>query len=163
MAESVVAFLLENLSQLLENGAKLLSGAEDKIRSLHNKLQIINVYLKSSSDHGKKNRKEMEQKIVSQIRDVVQLAGDVIDTFITNVSMDNRRTKLGRMLHGVEHTKMLHNVAGKNNKKEMEQKIVTQIRDVAHLAGNVIDTFITVVSMHNSQQENQAGENAPWS
>ncbi|KAJ1385480.1 Virus X resistance protein-like, coiled-coil domain [Sesbania bispinosa] len=109
MAESVVAFLLENLS-LLANEAKLLSGVKDKIRSLHNELQIINVYLKSSSEQGKKNKMEMEQKIVSQIRDVAQLAGDDIDTFITNVSMHNRRTKLGRMLHGVEHTKMLHNI-----------------------------------------------------
>ncbi|KAJ1430391.1 Virus X resistance protein-like, coiled-coil domain [Sesbania bispinosa] len=64
MAESVVAFLLENLSQLLANEAKLLSSVEDKIRSLHNELQIINVYLKSSSDQGK-NNKEMEQKIIS--------------------------------------------------------------------------------------------------
>ncbi|KAJ1415168.1 Glutamine-Leucine-Glutamine, QLQ [Sesbania bispinosa] len=51
-------------------------------------------YLKSSSE-GNKNKKEMEQKVVSQIRDVAHVAEDVIDTFITNVSMHNIRTKLG--------------------------------------------------------------------
>ncbi|KAJ1411948.1 Virus X resistance protein-like, coiled-coil domain [Sesbania bispinosa] len=111
MAESAVAFLLQNLSQLLKNEAKLLFGVEDKIKLLHNELQMINVYLKSSSEQ--KNMKEIQQTVVSQIRDVAYEAEDVIDTFITNVSIYNRRSKVGRMLHSVEHAKMLHNLAEK--------------------------------------------------
>ncbi|KAJ1385481.1 Virus X resistance protein-like, coiled-coil domain [Sesbania bispinosa] len=67
MAESVVAFLLENLSQLLANEAKLLSGVEDKIRSLHNELQIINVYLKSSSEQRTRRRWNKNLSVKSEM------------------------------------------------------------------------------------------------
>ncbi|XP_016187943.1 disease resistance protein RPP8-like isoform X2 [Arachis ipaensis] len=111
MADGVVSFLLENLSQLLASEAKLLCGLEGRIRSLHSELEIINVLLKSFE--GKRNKKEMEQVVANQIRDVAQEAEDVIDTFVANVAMHKRRSKLGRMFHGVSHTKLLHDVAEK--------------------------------------------------
>ncbi|CAL5212634.1 unnamed protein product [Lathyrus oleraceus] len=117
MADSVVAFLLEHLSQLLQREANLLCGVEDKIVSLRNELEIINIYLKTSSE-GKinSNNREIEQKVLSQIRDVSYLAEDVIDTFITNVAFYKKRNMLGRMLHSVDHAKLLHDVAEKIDK-----------------------------------------------
>ncbi|CAK8576761.1 unnamed protein product [Lathyrus sativus] len=111
MAESAVAFLLEHLSQLLQREAKLLSGVEDKIISLRNELEIINIYLKTSSEGN--NNKEIEQKVLSQIRDVSYSAEDVIDTFITKVAFYKKRNLLGRMLRSVKHAKLLHEVAEK--------------------------------------------------
>ncbi|XP_058769240.1 putative disease resistance RPP13-like protein 3 [Vicia villosa] len=116
MADSVVAFLLEHLSQLLQREANLLCGVEDKIISLRNELEIINIYLKTSSEWKKNNHKQIEQKVLTQIRDVSYSAEDVIDTFITNVAFYKKRNVLGRMLHSVGHAKLLHDVAEKIDK-----------------------------------------------
>ncbi|GAU30610.1 hypothetical protein TSUD_62300 [Trifolium subterraneum] len=115
MADSVVSFLLEHLSQLLQREANLLCGVEDKIISLRNELEIINVYLKTSHQ-GKNNNKQIEQKVLSQIRDVSYVAEDVIDTFIANVSIYKKRNVIGRMIHSVGHAKLLHDVAEKIDK-----------------------------------------------
>ncbi|MED6182970.1 hypothetical protein PIB30_033572 [Stylosanthes scabra] len=124
MADGVVSFLLENLSQLLASEAKLLCGLKDRIRSLHSELEIINVLLKTFE--GKRNKKEMDQVVVNQIRDVAQEAEDVIDTFVANVAIHKRRSKLGRMLHGVSHSKLLHDVA---EKIETIKATLSDIRD----------------------------------
>ncbi|XP_058769258.1 putative disease resistance RPP13-like protein 3 [Vicia villosa] len=114
MADSVVSFLLEHLSQLLLREANLLFGVEDKIISLRNELEIINVYLKTSSQG--KNNTELKQTVLSQIRDVSHLAEDVIDTFITNIALYKNRNLPGRMLHSIDHAKLLHDVAEKIDK-----------------------------------------------
>ncbi|MED6182968.1 hypothetical protein PIB30_033570 [Stylosanthes scabra] len=111
MAYAVVSFVLENLSQLLAQEVNLLYGVEDKVRSLHSELKIISALLKASE--GKKSKKEIEQEVLSQIRDVAYEAGDVIDTFVANMAMHKRRNKLWRMLHGFDHAKLRHDVAGK--------------------------------------------------
>ncbi|CAJ2679540.1 unnamed protein product [Trifolium pratense] len=116
MADSVVSFLLEHLSQLLQREANLLCGVEDKIISLRNELEIINVYLKTSPQGKNNNNKQIEQKVLSQIRDISYVAEDVIDTFIANVSIYKNRNVLGRMIHSVDHAKLLHDVAEKIDK-----------------------------------------------
>ncbi|KAL5073951.1 hypothetical protein RYX36_012935, partial [Vicia faba] len=71
---SVVAFLLEHLSQLLQRESNLLCGVEDRIISLRNELEIISVYLKTSSEGKNNNNKQIEQKVLSRIRDVSHIA-----------------------------------------------------------------------------------------
>ncbi|KAK2435077.1 disease resistance protein RPM1 [Trifolium repens] len=115
MADGVVSFLLEHLSQLLQREANLLCGVEDRIISLRNELEIINVYLKTSPQR-KNNNKQIEQKVLSQIRDVSYVAEDVIDTFIANVSIYKNRNVFGRMIRSVDHAKLLHDVAEKIDK-----------------------------------------------
>ena len=109
----MVSFLIENLSQLLAREAKLLYGVEDRVRSLHSELKLINVLLEASERKKKKSNKGIEQEVLSQISDVAHEAEDVIDTFVAKVAMHKRRTMLGRMLHGVEHAKLLREVAEK--------------------------------------------------
>ncbi|RDX94144.1 putative disease resistance protein, partial [Mucuna pruriens] len=75
MAESMVSFVLDHLSQVIAHEAGLLCGVENKIKSLQNELQMINEFLKTS-----KARKDIEKIVVSQIRDVAHEAEDVIDT-----------------------------------------------------------------------------------
>ncbi|CAJ1838740.1 unnamed protein product [Sphenostylis stenocarpa] len=65
MAIVVVEFLLQNLSRLLEDEFTLLSGVEEKIKSLCNELKFIDIFLKRSE--GKCNDevlKEVERFIV---------------------------------------------------------------------------------------------------
>ncbi|MED6182967.1 hypothetical protein PIB30_033569 [Stylosanthes scabra] len=110
MADTVISFVQDNLSQLLAREAKLLFGVEDRVRSLQSELSMINVLLKTFQG---KIKKEIEKEVLRQISDVAHEAEDAIDTFVVNVAMYKCRTKLGRMLHGFEHAKLLHDVAEK--------------------------------------------------
>ncbi|XP_020214661.1 disease resistance protein RPP13 isoform X1 [Cajanus cajan] len=108
MADSVVSFVLDHLSQLVEHEARLLSGVEDKVKSLERELQMINVILRTTNSNN-----DIQKTVVSQIRDVAHEAEDVIDTYVAKVALHNRRTMLGRLLHGVDQTKLLHDVSEK--------------------------------------------------
>ncbi|KAG4979236.1 hypothetical protein JHK82_032485 [Glycine max] len=121
MADSVVSFVLDHLSQLLAREAKLLCGVEDRILSLQNELEMINEFLNTS-----KSKKGIEKIVVSQIRDVAHLAEDVIDTFLAKVVVHKRRSMLGRMLHGVDHAKLLHDLSEKIDKIKIT---LNEIRD----------------------------------
>ena len=96
MADSVVSFLLENLTQLLSQESKLLWGVEDQVRLLQNELCLINIFLKNTE--GKRHDNELLKEVVSQIRDVAYEAEDVIDTFIITVTKHKRRSKLRRFI-----------------------------------------------------------------
>ncbi|KAL9296123.1 hypothetical protein ACSQ67_022019 [Phaseolus vulgaris] len=111
MADSVVTFVLDHLSELVAREAHLLYGVEDRIQSLQNELQMINDLLNTS-----KSKKGIDNTVVNQIRDVAHLAEDVIDTFVAKVAIYKRRTMLGRMLHGFAQARLLHDVADKVNK-----------------------------------------------
>ncbi|XP_027336078.1 putative disease resistance protein At1g50180 [Abrus precatorius] len=126
MADSVVAFLLDHLSQLLAHEAKLLSGVEDRIRSLHNELEMINEILKTFG--RKKHKSEIEQTVVNQIRDVAYEAEDVVDTFIANVAAHKKRSILERTLHVVNHAKLLRHLAEKIDKTKATINEICQNR-----------------------------------
>ncbi|QCE13051.1 disease resistance protein RPM1 [Vigna unguiculata] len=111
MAESVVSFVLDHLSQLVAREANLLYGVEDKVQSLQYELQMMKELLSST-----KSKKGMEHTVLNQIRDVSHLAEDVIDTFVAKVSIYKRRTILGRMLRGFGQARLLRDVAEKIDK-----------------------------------------------
>ena len=92
MADRVVSFVLDHLSELVAHEANLLYGVEDRVQSLQNELQMINDLLNTS-----KRKKGISNTVVNQIRDVAHLAEDVIDTFVAKVAIYKRRTILGRM------------------------------------------------------------------
>ena len=108
MADSVVSFLLENLTQLLIQESELLGGVEDQVRILKNELSLINVFLLNSE--GKRHDK-LVKEVVSQIRDVAYEAEDVIDTFIMTETKHRKRSKLGKALHYFDRASALHQVA----------------------------------------------------
>ncbi|QCD88939.1 disease resistance protein RPP13-like [Vigna unguiculata] len=111
MAESVVSFVLDHLSQLVAREANLLYGVEDRIQSLQHELQMMKELLSST-----RSKKGMEHTVLNQIRDVSHLAEDLIDTFVAKVSIYKRRTILGRMLRGFHQARLLHDVAEKIDK-----------------------------------------------
>ena len=111
MAESVVSFVLDHLSQLVAREANLLYGVEDRIQSLQHELQMINDLLNTS-----KNKKGTAHTILNQIRDVAHVAEDVIDTFVAKVAIYKRRTILGRMLLGFGQARLLRDVTEKIDK-----------------------------------------------
>ncbi|KAM4089001.1 hypothetical protein ACB094_07G116200 [Castanea mollissima] len=110
MADSVVSFLLENLTQLLTQESKLLLGVKDQVRSLNNELPLINLFLQKTEG---KRHDELVKKVVSQIRDVAYEAEDVIDTYIITVTEHRRRSKLRKLIHSCDRAITFHEVASK--------------------------------------------------
>ena len=110
MADSVVSFLLGNLTQLLIQESKLLRGVEDQVRSLKNELFLINLFLQNTE--GKRHDK-LVKEVVSQIRDVAYEAEGVIDTYIVTVTEHRRRSKLRKLIHSFDRAITFHEVASK--------------------------------------------------
>ncbi|XP_014496900.1 putative disease resistance RPP13-like protein 3 [Vigna radiata var. radiata] len=107
MADSVVGFLVQRLSQLLESEIKLLSGVEEKIKSLRNELKFMDIFIKSSEG---KYKDAVVKEVVTQIRDVAHKAEDVVDTYILNIAKHKRRNKLCRLFHLKEKLVVPHEV-----------------------------------------------------
>nr|XP_023919183.1 disease resistance protein RPP13-like [Quercus suber] len=122
MADSVVSFLLENLTQSLSQESKLLGGVEDQVRLLQNELCLINVFLKNTE--GKRHDNDLVKQVVSQIRDVAYEAEDVIDTFIITVTKHRKRSKLRKVIHYFDRASALHEVA---NKIERIKNVIKEI------------------------------------
>ena len=124
MADSVVTFLLQNLTQLLAQESKLLGGVENQVRLLQNELSLINVFLQNTK--GKRHGNELVKQVVSQIRDVAYEAEDIIDTFIVTVTKHRRRGKLRKVIHCFDRAIALHEVA---NKIESIKTVIKEIYD----------------------------------
>ena len=122
MVDSVVSFLLENLTQSLSQESKLLGGVEDQVRLLQNELSLINVFLKNTE--GKRHDNDGVKQVVSQIRDVAYEAEDVIDTFIITVTKHRKRSKLRNLIHYFDRASALHEVA---NKIERIKNVIKEI------------------------------------
>jgi hypothetical protein len=110
MADTVVTFLLQNLSDLLKQEANFLAGVEDKVKSLHDELSFINIFLESSAE---KRKDKIVNEVVRQIRDVAYEAEDMIDRFIHKVAEHRRWSPIGRIFRYPSHTLMLRNVGKK--------------------------------------------------
>ena len=124
MADSVVSFVLDHLSQLVTREANLLYGVEDRIQSLQYELQMIKDLLKTS-----KTKKGTDSTVLNQIREVAHVAEDVIDTFVSKVAIYKRRTMLGKMLRGFAQAMLLHDVAQKVDKIKTTLKEIRDNKD----------------------------------
>jgi hypothetical protein len=111
MADYVVHFLVEYLSQKLEKEANFFGGVEDQVKSLHRELRLINIFLENS--RGKRNERAIVKEVVRQIREVAYEAEDVIDMFILKVAEHRRRSLMGRIFLSPKHAMMLGNVVNK--------------------------------------------------
>ncbi|XP_014494614.1 disease resistance protein RPP13-like [Vigna radiata var. radiata] len=143
MAESVVSFVLDHLSQLAAREANLLYGVEDRVQSLQYELQMIKDLLNTT-----KRKKGMEHTVLNQIRDVAHLAEDVIDTFVTKVAIYKRRTILGRMLHGFGQAMLLHHVAHKIDKFKTTLNEIRENKDK-------YDAFIEATNQSAVEEEEE--------
>ena len=121
MTDSVVSFLLENLTQLLIHESKLLGEVEDQVKLLKNELSLIYVFLQNSE--GKRHDK-LVKEVVSQIRDVAYEAEDVIDTFIMTETKHRKRNTLRKAFHYFDRASALHEVA---NEIERIKNVIKEI------------------------------------
>ncbi|KAF8398842.1 hypothetical protein HHK36_014705 [Tetracentron sinense] len=89
MAEGVITFFLENLTDLLTQEANLLLGVDEQVRSLRDELEWIRSFLRDADEKRKKY--ERVKVWVSQIRDLAYDAEDVIDAFVLKVEQQRKR------------------------------------------------------------------------
>ncbi|XP_062164493.1 putative late blight resistance protein homolog R1A-10 [Alnus glutinosa] len=119
MADFVVDFLVEHLSQLLAGEVNSLGGVEDQVKSLHRELRLTNIFLKNSegerSGHemawdkskGKRSGHEMVDDVIRKIVDVAYRAEDVIDAIIFD---DAIQTDKPKKIDNATHVRLLHGV-----------------------------------------------------
>ncbi|KAM4098899.1 hypothetical protein ACJW30_07G114400 [Castanea mollissima] len=125
MADSVVSFLLENLTQLLTQELDLQGGVKDQVRSLKNELSLINLFLQKTEG---KRHDELVKEVVSQIREVAYEAEDVIDTYIITVAEHRRRSKLRKLIHSCDRAITFHEVASKIERIKIINKEINDNR-----------------------------------
>ncbi|GMY21884.1 putative late blight resistance protein homolog R1B-16 [Fagus crenata] len=109
MVDSVVTFLLNNVTRLLVEESKLLRGVKDQVELLQRELRTINAFLQNTERSEPTNIIVKEE--VSQIRDVAYDAEDVIDTFIVKATIHTRRIVFGKVIHYWDQASTLHDIA----------------------------------------------------
>ncbi|KAJ4967893.1 hypothetical protein NE237_014594 [Protea cynaroides] len=89
MAESIVTFFIEKLSDLVTREASLLTGVDEQVDSLRNELEWIRSFLKDVD--GKRKDNERARLWVNQVRSISYDAENVIDEFIFKVERQRQR------------------------------------------------------------------------
>jgi hypothetical protein len=111
MADHVVNFLIQYLSQELEKEDNFFGGVQDQVKSFHRELRLIKIFLESSV--GKRNEHPLVKEVIGQIREVAYEGEDVIDTFILKIAEHRRRSWMERVFHSPMHAMMLREVRNK--------------------------------------------------
>jgi hypothetical protein len=136
MADYVVNFLVEYMTQQLKREGDFFGGVEDQVKSLHRDLRLINIFLESS--WGKRNEHPIVKEVVRRIREVACEDEDVIDMFVLKVTEHRRRRLIGRIVHFPTHAMMLRDVGKKiagirneiyNNKERLISELNSLSRD----------------------------------
>ncbi|XP_062096565.1 putative disease resistance RPP13-like protein 3 isoform X2 [Humulus lupulus] len=112
MAESVVSFLLEKFSSLLEDEVKLLSGVRDEVVFVKNELDRIRAFLRSAD--AKEDQDEEIKVWVKQVREVAYDAEDIIDDFLYRFEHTKRHGFYGylcKMARGIKNLKARRRIA----------------------------------------------------
>ncbi|KAG9141431.1 hypothetical protein Leryth_001872 [Lithospermum erythrorhizon] len=108
MADSIVAYLFENVTELLIQETNLLDGVEDQVKSLQSWLKLVKEFLRRTEGHRDHS---IVSELVEQIRDAAQEAEDAIDTYVVYSMKQQRRSKIGKFFHRIDHGPELHKVA----------------------------------------------------
>ncbi|XP_062093353.1 putative disease resistance protein At1g50180 [Humulus lupulus] len=106
MSESVVRFLLQKFSSLLEDEVKLLSGVRDEVVFVKNELDRIRAFLRSAD--AKEDQDEEIKVWVKQVREVAYDAEDIIDDFLYRFEHTKRHGFYGylcKMARGIKNLK----------------------------------------------------------
>lgn len=80
MAEAVVSFVIERLSDLLLNEAKLLTGVTEEVEEAKSELQLIKCFLEDADLRARQGDKTLHNH-VAEIREAAYDLEDVIATF----------------------------------------------------------------------------------
>ncbi|XP_058089100.1 disease resistance protein RPM1-like [Magnolia sinica] len=88
MAESVVKFLLENLSALLKEEASLLKGVRKEVKEIETELNRMRALLRDAD--RRKDSNEETKTWVGEVRDTAHDVEDIIDEFLHRMDRPRR-------------------------------------------------------------------------
>ncbi|XP_062096059.1 disease resistance protein RPM1-like [Humulus lupulus] len=112
MAESVVSFLLEKLSSLLEDEVKLVSSFRSEVVFVKNELDRMRAFLRSAD--ATEDHDEEIKMWVKQVREVAYDAEDIIDDFLYRFEHTKRHGFYGylcNMARGIKNLKARRRIA----------------------------------------------------
>lgn len=89
MAEAAVAFLLENVAQLVKYQVNLIAGAESELELLKRDLTSLKAFLRDAA--AVPNKLEGFRDIEKKIRDVVYDVEDAIDSCMTQAAIAKQK------------------------------------------------------------------------
>jgi hypothetical protein len=164
MAEFVVDFLVEHLSQLLAEEANSFGGVEDQVKSLHRELRLINIFLKNSE--GKRSAHEIvgDNKFLSKQALAIHSAKEkwrihklapVVQSQLkeeTKAKRSDQEMVVGNEFQGkqVEDNTKGTRIIRIRHKIVLED-VIRKILDVAYEAEEVIDTIIFDVTIQTDK------------
>ncbi|KAG5523529.1 hypothetical protein RHGRI_035361 [Rhododendron griersonianum] len=109
MSDAAVGFLLENLKQLLQENANLISSVKDEVEGLIRDLKMLKAFLKDSEE--KSREYEVVKELVAHIRVLTYEVEDAIDAFVVEAAGYKAKKWLQKVFHTVDHTYRLREVA----------------------------------------------------
>ncbi|KAH7533811.1 hypothetical protein FEM48_Zijuj04G0171400 [Ziziphus jujuba var. spinosa] len=118
----IAPVVLESLINLIIKEAKLLSEAKINVDLLEIDLGVMKAFLKDSV--GKQHSNNVVKEIIDQISKVALEAEDVIDTYMGNKIMKQRRktTPMRKLVSLPRQAKMLHDVATESERIKLKIK-----------------------------------------
>ncbi|CAI9761982.1 unnamed protein product [Fraxinus pennsylvanica] len=122
MTDATVAFVLENLKELIDSTSKQISEVNNKVRSLIRDLDFFKGFLQ---DATKKPIEDAAMKaLVKQIRIAVYEAEDIVDEYVIEAAQHKSSSMFKKIKHPLEHPTKLLNLAQKiEPMKEMVNEI----------------------------------------
>ncbi|KAF5200085.1 Disease resistance protein [Thalictrum thalictroides] len=122
MAESVVAFVVEKLGDLLLQKAAVLHELQDQVEDLKKELMWIQCFLRDAE--AKQEKDERVRLWVSEIRQVAYDADDIIDRFILKAELQKQKSFFRRSISVFDNLQDLYQV------NKGIQKLQTRIRGI---------------------------------
>ncbi|CAN6859048.1 unnamed protein product, partial [Brassica oleracea] len=80
MAEALLPFAVERLSNLLVRETERFQGVEEQFKGLKNDVDTLRCFLKDAE--AKKHSSEMVRKVIKDIKEIVLDAEDIVETFL---------------------------------------------------------------------------------
>uniref|UniRef100_A0A7N0T7Q0 Uncharacterized protein n=1 Tax=Kalanchoe fedtschenkoi TaxID=63787 RepID=A0A7N0T7Q0_KALFE len=100
MDGAVLTLAINKLSDLLEQKVGLIAGAEDEIRSLHDELSLLTIFLGGIYDQSGGTTNPLAQQLMHQLRRVSWKAEDVVDQYMLDVTRHERKQFVKKVFTG---------------------------------------------------------------
>uniref|UniRef100_A0A7N1A938 Uncharacterized protein n=1 Tax=Kalanchoe fedtschenkoi TaxID=63787 RepID=A0A7N1A938_KALFE len=88
---AVLTYVINKLSDLLEQKVRLIAGAEYEIRSLLDDLKLLTIFIQGINDQSDGTTAPLVDELVDQLRRVSWKAEDVVDQYMLDVARHERK------------------------------------------------------------------------
>uniref|UniRef100_A0A7N0T8A7 Uncharacterized protein n=1 Tax=Kalanchoe fedtschenkoi TaxID=63787 RepID=A0A7N0T8A7_KALFE len=100
MDGAVLTYVINKLSDLLEQKVRLIAGAEDEIGSLRDDLKLLTIFIQGINDQSDGTTTPLVDELVDQLRRVSWKAEDVVDHYMLDVARHERKQFVKKVFTG---------------------------------------------------------------